>query len=38
MSDKQKQIEELKQQIKVLKQEIQNKQLLLNSLLNMLDK
>lgn len=38
MTDKQKQIEELKQQIKVLKQEIQNKQTLLNSLLNMLDK
>ena len=37
MNDKQKQIEEIKKQIEILKQEVQNKQAVLNGLLNMLN-
>lgn len=36
--DKQQQIEELKKQIEVLKQELKDKEAVLNGLLNMLDK
>lgn len=36
--DKQQQIEELKKQIEVLKQELRDKEEVLNGLLNMLDK
>lgn len=38
MNDKQKQIEELKNQIEVLKQELKDKEAVLNSLLDMFDK
>ena len=37
MNDKQNQIEEIKKQIEILKQEVQNKQAVLNGLLNMLN-
>ena len=36
--DKQQQIEELKKQIEILKQELKDKEEVLNGLLNMLDK
>ncbi len=38
MTDKQQQIEELRKQIEILKQQLKDKEVILNDLLNMLNK